>query len=155
MILQKRTIKITVARIIIPSLLITLFSGDVIYASAKAYKEPEREDNQQGSGLQQQQQQEQSNNQTTQQQITIPQGAATRGAVENYYIPEQAAVPTNSNVTWINEDTVSHTATARDGSFDTGLFSGGASASVKVTGQGNIPYYCIIHPWMTASLAVR
>ena len=155
MALRKRTVKtVTVALMITSSLLISVFSGDVIEASAKAYKEPEQEESQQSPGLQQQQQQ-QPNNQTTQQQITIPQGAATRGAVENYYIPEQATVITNSNVTWINEDTVSHTATARDGSFDTGLFSGGASKSVKVTGQGNIPYYCIIHPWMTASLTVQ
>ena len=145
-----------VALMITLSLFISTLLEDVIDASAKAYREPaEQEDSPQSPGLQQQQQQQETNSQTTQQQIIIPQGAATRGAVENYYMPEQATVSTNSNVTWINEDTVSHTATARDGSFDTGLFSGGASASVKVTGQGNIPYYCIIHPWMTASLTVQ
>jgi hypothetical protein len=51
-------------------------------------------------------------------------------------------------------DIVAHTATARDASFDTGIVERGISKSAIVNGQGTVPYYCTIHPWMEASLQV-
>jgi plastocyanin len=48
-----------------------------------------------------------------------------------------------------------HTATADDGSFDTGNISPGASVSVTLQGQGEIGYHCNIHPFMTGYLQLQ
>lgn len=87
--------------------------------------------------------------------VIIPQGASNQGATEKYYQPENITVSSGSSVTWQNEDGVAHTATARDGSFDTGLFPAGQSASVTVEGQGAKDYNCTVHPWMTGSITVQ
>jgi alcohol dehydrogenase (cytochrome c) len=86
-------------------------------------------------------------------EISIVHGAYARGA-ELVYDPKMATVTNGTNMTWLNNDIVAHTATARDGSFDTGIISMGASKSALVSGQGTVPYFCTIHPWMEASLQV-
>jgi len=65
-----------------------------------------------------------------------------------------ASLPKDATVTWTNKDVAPHTATASDGSFDTGIFNAGSSASAMVKGQGDIQYHCTIHPWMHGSLQV-
>ena len=91
------------------------------------------------------------NNTTT--SISIPQGASAQ-QVNQYYMPVNASIPKDATVTWTNKDVAPHTATASDGSFDTGIFNAGSSASAMVKGQGDIQYHCTIHPWMHGSLQV-
>ncbi len=97
---------------------------------------------------------------TNNQLIIIPQGAAIEGAVTDYYIPETAQIPVDSQVTWQNQDTAAHTATAgtptggATGQFDTGIIAPGGSATVAITTRGLIPYFCTLHPWMTGTLQV-
>jgi alcohol dehydrogenase (cytochrome c) len=87
-------------------------------------------------------------------QVKIPIQAAEKPSGQGNYNPEDAQVPSGATVTWVNQDTVAHTATARDGSFNTGNINGGASGTANVQGQGNVDYYCTIHPWMIASLTI-
>ena len=54
--------------------------------------------------------------------IDIPVGAATPKNGQ-YYAPENAQLPANSKVTWINKDNIPHTSTADDNSFDTDLIN--------------------------------
>jgi plastocyanin len=84
--------------------------------------------------------------------ITIPEGATAQNVL--HYRPDLAIVTPNSQVTWDNRDVAPHTATALDGSFDTGRIQPGALGSATVPSQGAIPYRCTIHPWMTAILQV-
>ncbi len=84
--------------------------------------------------------------------ITIPEGATAQNVL--HYRPDLAVVTPNSQVTWDNKDVAPHTATALDGSFDTGRIQPGALGSASVPSQGAIPYRCTIHPWMTAILQV-
>ncbi len=94
--------------------------------------------------------------------ITIPEGAADRaeGSDEDHYVPKLATVSSGSQVTWINADTVGHTATSGtptggpSGQFDTGTISPGESKSVMVqaTGGQSLLYYCTIHSWLTGEL---
>jgi plastocyanin len=84
--------------------------------------------------------------------ITIPEGATAQNVL--HYRPDLAIVTPNSEVTWDNKDVAPHTATALDGSFDTGRIQPGALGSATVPSQGVIPYRCTIHPWMTAILQV-
>ena len=96
--------------------------------------------------------------------IIIPQGASTNQTVPSgiYYQPVNATIPTGTTVTWINQDIAAHTATSGNlttgpsGEFDTGLLPPGQSASATITSQGGttIPYYCTVHPWMTATITV-
>ncbi len=84
--------------------------------------------------------------------ITIPEGATAQNVL--HYQPDLARVAPNSQVTWDNKDVAPHTATALDGSFDTGRIQPSALGSATMPSQGTIPYRCTIHPWMTAILQV-
>lgn len=93
--------------------------------------------------------------------VVISSGASVN-QTNQYFVPNSVQVPSGSNVTWINNDTAAHTATAGNpkqgpsGQFDTGLFNPGANASVTIQDQpgATIPYYCTVHPWMIATVTV-
>lgn len=56
-------------------------------------------------------------------------------------------------IIWVNNDTVQHTATARDGSFDVRLQPGKRGRTV-LGKAGNLAIYCIYHPMMRTTLRV-
>jgi plastocyanin len=116
-------------------------------------------------------------NDTSQEGVGIGDGTASGGIVINIlagssvqgnpdYEPDEAEVPLNENIVWVNEDTVPHTATSGTGGqdpssgkiFDTSIVNGGEeSAPVQLTGvnEGDeVPYYCQVHPYMTSTLTV-
>jgi plastocyanin len=66
-------------------------------------------------------------------------------------LPTDAKV--GDTIIWVNNDTVQHTVTARDGSFDVRLQPGKRGRSV-LTKAGNIGLYCIFHPMMRGTLRV-
>jgi plastocyanin len=70
------------------------------------------------------------------------------------FSPQTITVSVGDTVTWSNDDAQGHTATADDGSFDTGTISHGSSKSVTFTTAGTVAYHCKIHPSMTATVAV-
>ena len=87
--------------------------------------------------------------------ITVPQDADDLGA--GAYSPNPASVSGDSTITWNNIDDSPHTATADDGSFDTGIINGGSSGSALIstsTGTRTIPYHCNVHPEMRGTLQV-
>ena len=67
------------------------------------------------------------------------------------------AMPKNAKVgdtiVWINHDTVQHSATAKDGSFDVRLLPG-KQARTALTKAGQIAVTCIYHSTMRATLKV-
>lgn len=87
--------------------------------------------------------------------ITVPQDADDLGA--GAYSPNPASVSGDSTIRWNNIDDSPHTATADDGSFDTGIINGGSSGSALIstsTGTRTIPYHCNVHPEMRGTLQV-
>jgi plastocyanin len=54
---------------------------------------------------------------------------------------------------WVNKDTVLHTITARDRSFDLRL-NPGQSTRMTLQKAGKIPFYCTLHPTMRGVLDV-
>lgn len=69
--------------------------------------------------------------------------------------PATVTVSVGAGVTWINEDAVSHTATADDGSFDTGTIRPGEDAGVTFQTVGTFPYHCEIHPSMKGTVVIE
>jgi glucose dehydrogenase len=69
-----------------------------------------------------------------------------------FYNHPAAGIFTGSEATWTNNDSVPHTATADDDSFDTSIINPGQKVTVTVNEKGTISYHCTIHPWMTATL---
>lgn len=63
-------------------------------------------------------------------------------------------IAAGTTVTWTNNDSAPHTATADDGSFDTGSIESGASASVTFDTPGTYTYICSFHPNMTGTIVV-
>lgn len=70
---------------------------------------------------------------------------------------EYAATPSGLKVgdviVWANHDTVLHSVTARDHSFDIRL-NPGQSTKMTLTQAGRIPFYCLFHPNMRGTLTV-
>ncbi len=83
--------------------------------------------------------------------------AAARGvAIRDFaFSPGTVEIRVGDTVTWTNRDSVAHTATARNGSFDTGLLAEGESGSVRFTAAGTYRYLCTPHPDMTGTVVVR
>lgn len=68
--------------------------------------------------------------------------------------PETLEIPAGTTVRFVNEDSAAHTATAKDGSFDTGNIDGGASAEVTFDEPGEYTYVCAYHSRMTGTIVV-
>jgi plastocyanin len=64
-------------------------------------------------------------------------------------------IGTNDTVTFKNDDTVAHTVTAVDRSFDSLDIAAGKSWTHQFSTPGNYSYFCIYHKWMTGSLIVK
>jgi plastocyanin len=87
-----------------------------------------------------------------------PSGEASKSEkveiVEFVYQPDPVVVQAGGKVTWQNEDTAPHTATADDGSFDTGSIDKGKLGSATFKEAGTFTYFCEIHPTMHGTVEV-
>lgn len=66
-------------------------------------------------------------------------------AVDFTFQPQTITINAGDTIVWTNNDSVAHTVTASDGSFDSGLFGAGETYSRTFDTPGTIPYYCIPH----------
>ena len=71
-----------------------------------------------------------------------------------HFTPPATTVHVGDTITWTNDGPSSHTATAKDGSFNTGTLSKGQSASHTFTRAGTYAYVCTIHPFMHGTITV-
>lgn len=74
--------------------------------------------------------------------------------VEFTYEPDPVIVQAGGKVIWQNEDTAPHTATADDGSFDTGIIEKGKLGSATFKEPGTFTYFCEVHPTMHGTVEV-
>jgi plastocyanin len=70
------------------------------------------------------------------------------------YNPDPVQVETGGKVIWQNMDAAPHTATADDGSFDTGTLEEGKIKSETFKKAGTYTYFCEIHPTMHGTVEV-
>ena len=90
--------------------------------------------------------------------IEILEGSATQGNPD--YDPDAATVSRGYLVEWTNADSVAHTATSFDDqgeTFDTGLMDAGGVYTLDTAdvAPGKYEYFCIVHPWMVATLTIE
>ncbi|MDP9325734.1 MAG: cupredoxin domain-containing protein [Candidatus Dormibacteraeota bacterium] len=71
------------------------------------------------------------------------------------FSPDSITVKVGDTVKWDFQDEVSHTATADDGSFDSGTKSKGDNFTFKFDKAGSFGYSCTIHPSMKGSVTVQ
>jgi plastocyanin len=95
--------------------------------------------------------------------ITIPKDAQLPTSTQ-FYDPKDAQVKPGSSVVWVNQDTAIHTATSGDSKkavadniFDTGIISPGQSSKpvIMPSKEGDIPYFCQVHPFMVGTIKVK
>jgi plastocyanin len=87
--------------------------------------------------------------------------AAGQAAAKEYTVTlanmDYGAVPSGlkvgDTIVWANHDTVVHSVTARDHSFDIRL-NPGQSSKMTLSKAGKIPFYCLFHPNMRGALNV-
>lgn len=64
-------------------------------------------------------------------------------------------VPPGTTVTWINRDDVPHTVVSTEKVFASSVLDTDDKFSYTFTKPGTYPYYCSVHPKMTAKVVVR
>jgi len=69
--------------------------------------------------------------------------------------PPELTVNVGDTIVWKNTDIVSHTVTAKDGSFDSDEIEPGKSWQLVVKKVGTFSYSCSPHPNMHATLTVK
>lgn len=74
--------------------------------------------------------------------------------IEDYaFQPAEITIQSGESVTWINKDSVKHTATG--GSFDSGLFGKDESFQQTFDATGTYDYICTPHPYMKGTVIVE
>ena len=95
--------------------------------------------------------------------VSTPQGTSVPGCetTNECYIPYEVTVDVGGVVTWSNDDSAAHTVTAGSaadgpsGVFDSSLFMAGTTFSHKFEAVGEVPYFCMVHPWMEGIVTVQ
>jgi plastocyanin len=83
-----------------------------------------------------------------------PNSTTTVDIRDHAFNPAQLNVAPGTTVTFVNNDTEAHTATANDGLFDSGVLEPGSSFDVWLDGSGTVTYHCELHPDMQGSIVV-
>lgn len=89
--------------------------------------------------------------------------SVSAGAADTYevaikggkFVPAALSVQAGDTVVFKNQGPAPHTATALDGSFDTGRLNKGQSAEVTISATGSFEYICEIHPAMKGSVVAK
>ena len=95
--------------------------------------------------------------------VIIPVGVGVPGCEETSecYIPSLLTIETDTTVIWENNDNAAHLATSGtpaggpDGVFDSGMIMAGGTFEHEFNDSGEFQYYCIVHPWMVATVTVE
>ncbi len=75
-------------------------------------------------------------------------------AESNSYSPNPLDVEIGQTVTWVNDDSVIHTVTSTDGTFDSNILQRAQTFSHTFDREGRYPYYCTLHPTMVGTVSV-
>ena len=85
----------------------------------------------------------------------IPAGAIQVDIKDFAFNPDPIRIKAGQTIVWINQDSVGHTVTAVDGSWDSGDLFKGQSWSQTFNSAGEFEYYCALHPDMKGKVIVE
>jgi plastocyanin len=88
-------------------------------------------------------------------EVFIAPGASDPNNDEAFVPPEIRVSSEGNIVSWTNDDSIEHTVTADDGSFDAGPISPGDTFDNTFDSPGEFGYHCSIHPFMTGVVIVE
>lgn len=71
------------------------------------------------------------------------------------FSPATLTVAAGDTIVFTNMDSAPHTATANDGSFDTGRLGNGDSAEITIAAAGTMDYICAFHPSMKGQVTAN
>jgi YVTN family beta-propeller protein len=82
--------------------------------------------------------------------------AANGVSIANFaFGPATLTVQAGEQVTFTNNDSITHTSTSADGGWDSGPIAPGKSYDVTLSTPGTYTYHCSIHPFMTGTVVVE
>lgn len=77
-------------------------------------------------------------------------------SIENMsFQPGTLTIKVGTEVTWNNNDSVTHTVTSDTSAFDSGRVNSGSSYKHTFNKAGTYPYHCSIHTNMTGIITVQ
>ncbi|OFX38777.1 MAG: hypothetical protein A2X05_04810 [Bacteroidetes bacterium GWE2_41_25] len=86
--------------------------------------------------------------------VTVP-GANEVWIQGTSFTPETITVIAGTTITWTNKDGIIHTVTSSTELFDSGNIASNGTYSFKFNTAGSFPYFCKVHPTMTAKVVVN
>lgn len=82
--------------------------------------------------------------------------AASDVKIDNFsFTPTTVTVPEGTTITWTNSDDIPHTVVSDDKVFKSKVLDTDEKFSYTFTKPGTYPYFCSIHPKMTAKVVVQ
>jgi len=85
-----------------------------------------------------------------------PDAAPNQVKIDNFsFTPATLTIAPGTTVTWINRDDVPHTVVSDDKIFKSKVLDTDEQFSFTFTKPGTYPYFCSVHPKMTAQIVVR
>jgi plastocyanin len=69
--------------------------------------------------------------------------------------PKEVTIAPGTTVVWVNHDETPHTVAASDHSFVSKALDTDDRYEHTFAGEGDIPYFCTVHPFMTGVVHVR
>ncbi len=76
--------------------------------------------------------------------------------IDNFsFGPAELTVPAGTTVTWTNRDDIPHTVRSTDGVFKSKVLDTDERFSFTFSKAGTYPYFCSLHPKMTAKVIVQ
>jgi len=85
--------------------------------------------------------------------VSIVSGAS--GQTTTAYAPNPITVAVGGSVTWTNNDNTSHTSTANNGAWNSGVIAAGGKYSMTFASAGSFTYHCTLHPGMVGTVTVQ
>jgi len=80
----------------------------------------------------------------------------TEVKIDNFsFGPGTLTVPVGTTVTWTNRDDIPHTVVSTEGAFKSKVLDTDEKFSFTFSKAGTYPYFCSIHPKMTAKVIVQ
>jgi len=89
--------------------------------------------------------------------VSEPEATTAPGEVNmagSAFAPGDVQLKVGDTITFVNDDEIAHTATADDGTFDSGTMEPGATFDFTAEKAGTISYLCEFHPGMTGTITV-